>query len=716
MNKLKVILLNLIFCLQVLITFLLLAGDKIKLPLWLQVAGRLHPLLLHLPIGLAIFFFILILIPKRNYFHQQTLDVITFLVLLLTSLLASLTALFGIMLSLQGDYGSDSLTQHKISSVVLSWLLYLFILNYDWLKERRTIFYGVNVFVFALLFFAGHTGSTLTHGENFVFEPLLKEKKESLSKENSSVFQLVVQPVLEKKCFSCHNESKAKGGLVMTSIASFKKGGKHGKEWEEGKPDQSNLIKVIHLPLTHDQHMPPDGKAQLSKMEIDILKFWIQSGANFDINLSALAPNDSLRIIASSVNISKLTTEERIFTFAAASKGVVDKLNSPFRSVFPLYQNSPALRADFFVAASFDVKALEELSEVEEQLVELNLSRMPVTDKELDIVARFKNLEKLNLNFTKVKSDLTPLKKLKHLKSLSLSGTEVNSEAINHVLLLPDLKELFVWNTGVVQADQVKLSNQHKNILITWNIFNDDMPIKLSSPMIVNDGVLKKNEAVILKHVMQGVTIRYTLDGSTPDSLTSEIYKAPIPLPGATQLKARAFKEGWLGSDVFETMCYVEGIKANQMELLSKPDPSYLGEGSKSLMDGRRGTAELFREPSWLGYRDNSFMASFDFGKEAPAIKNIVISYGRNTGSYIFPPEEVQVWVGDNDKDARLLKTIKVPQPTANETAKVDALIIPVTNTKSYYKLIAKPVAKLPSWHSGKGQKGWFFVDEIFFN
>jgi hypothetical protein len=56
-------------------------------------------------------------------------------------------------------------------------------------------------------------------------------------------------------------------------------------------------------------------------------------------------------------------------------------------------------------------------------------------------------------------------------------------------------------------------------------------------------------------------------------------------------------------------------------------------------------------------------------------------------------------------------------QPTANEPAKVEALIIPMDNEKKeYYKIIAKPVSKLPAWHNGKGQKGWFFIDEIFFN
>jgi hypothetical protein len=33
-----------------------------------------------------------------------------------------------------------------------------------------------------------------------------------------------------------------------------------------------------------------------------------------------------------------------------------------------------------------------------------------------------------------------------------------------------------------------------------------------------------------------------------------------------------------------------------------------------------------------------------------------------------------------------------------------------------YYKLIARPVAKVPAWLSKKPEKGWLFVDEVIFN
>ena len=40
-------------------------------------------------------------------------------------------ALFGFFLSLQGDYGDDALTRHKVSGVLLSFLCYFVVLLYQ---------------------------------------------------------------------------------------------------------------------------------------------------------------------------------------------------------------------------------------------------------------------------------------------------------------------------------------------------------------------------------------------------------------------------------------------------------------------------------------------------------------------------------------------------------------------------------------------------------
>ena len=65
MERISRIVINVIFCIQVLLIFLLFAEDKVLLPAWLQVAGRMHPLVLHLPIGILIFLVVIVFFQKQ---------------------------------------------------------------------------------------------------------------------------------------------------------------------------------------------------------------------------------------------------------------------------------------------------------------------------------------------------------------------------------------------------------------------------------------------------------------------------------------------------------------------------------------------------------------------------------------------------------------------------------------------------------------------------
>jgi uncharacterized membrane protein len=413
MERISRIVINVIFCIQILLIFLLFVEDKVHLPVWLQVAGRMHPLVLHLPIGILIFLVVLMFFQKQ--IDSSVTNQIIHIGLLLTSLSASISALFGFFLSLQSDYGYDVLMRHKVSGVILSFLCYAVLL---WNKGglKRSVFLGLGIVSFLTLIIAGHTGSVLTHGENFLFAPISKSTV-VLTAENSSVYKFAVEPILERKCFTCHNESKAKGKLIMTSEAQFKAGGEHGKPWVEGKPMESRMIKAFYLPISHDEHMPPDGKPQLTQLEIATLKAWIKAGADFEKKLNQFSDGDSLKfMVASLVAVQPSAPEEPEYTFSAASDDVIKKMNNPFRSVFPFYEGSPALQADFFVKKYFEIKFLEELQAVKDQLVILNLSKMPVTDKDLSILKSFKNLEQVNLNFSAVTgSGLIELNQLKNL-------------------------------------------------------------------------------------------------------------------------------------------------------------------------------------------------------------------------------------------------------------------------------------------------------------
>ncbi len=672
-------------------------------------------MVLHVPIGILILLFVFMMF--RNTFQRKQFRKIILLCLMLASLSAAFTALFGFFLSIGGDYGAESLQQHKISGIVLSLFTFFLLIWYKNVKKGEIVFYSSVVFAMLALLFAGHTGSVLTHGENFVLAPVTS-KMEELTVENSSLYQVAVMPVLEKKCFSCHNESKAKGKLIMTSVAKFTSGGEHGKPWVEGNPDSSRMIQNIHLPLEHDDHMPPDGKAQLTAFEISLLEAWIKSGADFERKIDEFVEGDTLKVLATSaLRMVRKEEEVKQYTFKAVSEEVIRKMNTPFCTVFPSYQNSPALQADFFVKESFQLSSLQELREVKDQLIVLTLSKMPVTDADLSIIGQFKNLEKLNLNFTAIKgSGLINLKSLTNLKYVSLSGTEVTKDALTAILSLPELTEVFIWNTAITETELIELEKTYPKIRFVHTLFNDPSILALSKPILVNEGILKKGELLQLKHTMPGVTIRYSLNGTLPDSISSQTYETPIIVNETVKLKALACKDGWYCSDLLEITCYVEGYKPTQVTLLKPADKQYPGEGASSLTDGRKGFTDVLKEPSWLGFRENAFEAGFNFGSQPPSIHKIVLSYADNLGGYIFPPTEVDVWGGKSATEYKLIKTIKIEQPTGYRPQSMESIGVSFdSSTYEYYKIVAKPVSKLPLWHGGKGQKGWFFVDEVFF-
>lgn len=87
-----------------------------------------------------------------------------------------------------------------------------------------------------------------------------------------------VLPILESKCFSCHQGTNGKGGLSLSSLQDMLAGG--DEDGPAVTPHDSSKSSIIHRVSTDDEDliMPPKGD-RLTTAEIDILKQWINEGA-----------------------------------------------------------------------------------------------------------------------------------------------------------------------------------------------------------------------------------------------------------------------------------------------------------------------------------------------------------------------------------------------------------------------------------------------------
>lgn len=84
-----------------------------------------------------------------------------------------------------------------------------------------------------------------------------------------------IRPLLENKCFSCHNPDKKKGDLDLTSFAGVMTGGGGGAVVDPGNVDGSRIWTTCVK--KEEPFMPPEG-APLSPKDCDLLAAWVKGG------------------------------------------------------------------------------------------------------------------------------------------------------------------------------------------------------------------------------------------------------------------------------------------------------------------------------------------------------------------------------------------------------------------------------------------------------
>jgi uncharacterized membrane protein len=701
-----------------LLCFFLIFYERLQIPPYLQVVGRAHPLFLHFPIVLFAIFIVWIWIgPIRHALSQPVFRGTGKWLLLITAFTAAITALMGIFLSKEAGYDEDTLALHKWSGAMVSLLTFLWYIFYDKIDKTKITLGVSSVLSIAMLVIAGHQGASITHGNNFLLAPVIKEKKQQKADfDRAFVFADMVKPILDSKCLGCHNSTKSKGELVMETRQTMEKGGKDGALWDTAHVDLSLLLQRIHLPLEEKKHMPPTGKPQLTDQEITILYNWIKDGANFETKVKDLQPADTLRSIAG--KIFSNSNDIGDLDFAAASEKTIEGLNTNYRVVYPLSKESPGIAVDFFGAAFFKPEQLKELLKIKTQLVSLNLNKMPVTDNDLPTISQFINLRRLNLSFTRITgSGLAALEKLAQLKSLSLTNTPVKADDLQKIASLSELRHLYIWNSDLSETQINHLRKKYPDLDIETGSRTDTMFVKLNPPIFQNENpIIDSPVQLLLKHYVPGVTIRYTIDGTDPDSINSTIYNNQPMVANQELVKAKAFKPGWHSSDLVQYQFYKATYKPDTIILFRPPDSLYKGKGSATLKDLVKGSLN-FGDGKWIAFRRNDMECMLEFPRPVDA-QSVTISSMINLPALIYPPRSITISGGNDKKSLKVLYHFTPTRDTANQTGYLIPYECKFNPIKvRYIKVTVEPYGKLPKKiRMPKNDLGWFFADELFVN
>ena len=436
-----------------------------------EFIGNFHPVLVHLPIGillLAGLFQLLSLNPKYTGLHAATS-----IALFWGMICAVASCISGYLLSQSGDYDEELVNTHKwfgITTAFISLIAYLF-------NRWENVFAKWVILVMVpLVIVTGHLGGSLTHGSDFLTkgfsnteDSTAKELKPLADVQEANVYADIVQPIFENKCYTCHNKRKKKGGLRLDEPSFILKGGKDGKVIEPGNADESDMIKRILLPRNDEDHMPPKEKPQLKENEIEILHWWVSTGATFDKKTKELAQPEKIKPILLSLQkeIKKVTPDVPQETVEKADEKAIQKLKQRGIVVLPVAQNSNYLKANFVTVDSVTNSDMVLLLSIKKQLVWLDLSGKEISDSVLLTVSELLNLTRLQLDNTSITDNgLASLRSLVDLQYLNIVGTTVTARGIMQLKNLPHLQAIYLYKTFINSSDWLVLKNSFPKVTL----------------------------------------------------------------------------------------------------------------------------------------------------------------------------------------------------------------------------------------------------------
>ena len=669
--------------------------------------ARFHPLLVHLPIGILLLVAVMEGL-QRWQKHEQYAGAIR-LGLILGTVGAILSVATGWALGNEGGYGEALLDQHRWFGVGVAGASVVALVGHmrvtSWLGKLYP--YVLVVLVLGISW-TGHLGGGLTHGTDYLFsQPPRTERVADL--ERAEVFPVVIQTILDQKCVRCHKESKSKGDLLLTNLETFQAGGKTGSLIDADSSTNSLLWERIHLPMNHDDHMPPEGKPQLTRGEMAILSWWIEEGACTSCTVGDIPHRET---VDSWLDAFRAGEGEGADVPRPADRKIA-KLEARGIRVLRYAEDSPWISVDMARKETIDNKDLRALRALKEHIRDLDASFSGLTDKQVAQLANFPNLLRLFLQGTKVTdTGVSNLKKLEHLETLNLYGTDITGESLPALASMPSLRQLYLWQTEVPLGLATQLQRDFPELTINRAAATDSIfgRAALNPPVLAAESILIQDAVTVrLESNLEGVKAYYTVDGSEPDT-TDTVFPDSLVLRESTVLKVFQTKDGWDPSPVVTKEYLKGGIPIAQATLGEEPSGKYQGQGAKSLKDYRKGTTS-FTDGEWLGFDGKHMTVRLDLGAKQQ-VSSVSVSALSAPGSWIFYPRGLRI------RGTSAIAEVTWPsidQEIANAAMQFFTLSFDPVETRYLDLEVISPLRN-PDWHPNPGGKSWIFIDEVLVN
>lgn len=392
------------------------------------------------------------------------------------SLSALASSISGYLLSLSAEYDADTVNWHMWMGISVTVVAFLLFLNPTVYKRKFT--YIISVLLAVLITITGHLGGTLTHGEGYLTGNTetatvpVTATKNITDVQEAKLYDDIVQPMLQTKCYSCHGPQKQKGKLRMDNPQILLKGGKNGAIVLAGKADESEMIKRILLPENDKKHMPPKQKPQLTEKETMLLHWWVQQGADFNKKVKEIQQPDKIKPVLLALQAgNKTAVKDSVFIPAIpveqADPKVIQSLKDRGVIVLPVAANSNYLTVSFVSLTNITTQDLNWLAALQKQLLSLKIGNTNINDSALTIIGKCSQLIFLQLNNTKITDIGMPLlSSLQNLRSLNIVGTAISSKGLQALQKLKSLQSVYTYQSKVTAADWPALKKMFPNTVL----------------------------------------------------------------------------------------------------------------------------------------------------------------------------------------------------------------------------------------------------------